>query len=92
MIQQIILVLGEGLAIGFLLGIAAMLLFSEHFQTEQVKCTCVGRLAEPPQDLTPISRQYCSDSMQKQCNRLLSEMQITLPGCCSGNLVVVGIY
>ena len=75
MIQQIILVLGEGLAIGFLLGIAAMLLFSEHFQTEQVKCTCVGRLAEPPQDLTPISRQHCSYSIQKQCQLSLAEIK-----------------
>ena len=75
MIQQIILVLGEGLAIGFLLGIAAILLFSEHLQTEQVKCTCVARLAEPPQDLTPISRQHCSYSIQNQCELWLREIE-----------------
>lgn len=75
MIQETILLLVEGLAIGFLLGIATMLLFSEHLRKEQVKPSCAYRLAEQRQDLTPISRQHGHEMIQKQCKIPLAEMQ-----------------
>ena len=75
MIQGTILLLVEGLAIGFLLGIATMLLFSEHLRKEQVKPSCAYPLTEPRPDLTPISRQYGNEMTQKQCKIPLAEMQ-----------------
>jgi len=75
MIQETILLLVEGLAIGFLLGIGTMLLFSEHLRKERVKPSCAYRLAQQRPDLTPISRQHGHEMMQKQCKMPLAEMQ-----------------
>lgn len=75
MIQETILLLVEGLAIGFLLGIATMLLFSEHLRKERVKPSCASSLAELRSDLTPISRQHAHEMIQKQCKIPLAEMQ-----------------
>ena len=74
MIQETILLLVEGLAIGFLLGIATMLLFSEHLRKEQAK-PCVGRIAEPRRELTPISRQHGHEMIEKQSKMSLADMQ-----------------
>ena len=75
MIQETILFLVEGLAIGFLLGIATMLLFSEHLRKEQAKPSCLGRFADSRRELTPLSRQHGHEMIQKQCKMSPAEMQ-----------------
>lgn len=75
MIQETIFLLVEGLAIGFLLGIATMILFSEHLKRERVKPFCTYRLVGHPPELTSISQRRCQEMIDEQYKIPFTEMQ-----------------